>query len=150
MWELDYIESWGVKIQCFWTVVLERILSPLDSKEIQQVHSKGNQSWIFIGRTDKTEAPVSWPHDVKSWDIKDCGTGALQSPPNTTQRLQEDVTVAVPAVSCAHPTTLLLPTQEDSAGTMGLICHVIKPRCAGLDTLVGSTTNGCGLLQPWN
>ena len=52
MWELDYKESWALKNWCFWTVVLENTLqSPLDSKEIQPVHPKGNQSWIFIGRT---------------------------------------------------------------------------------------------------
>ena len=53
MWELDYKESWVQKNWCFWTVVLEKTLeSPLNCKEIQQVHPKGNQSWIFIGRTD--------------------------------------------------------------------------------------------------
>ena len=68
MWELDYKESWAPKNWCFWTVVLEKTLeSPLDCKEIQPVHPKGNQSWIFIGRTDaKAEAPVLWPPDVKS------------------------------------------------------------------------------------
>ena len=69
MWELDHKESWVLKNWCFWTVVLEKTLeSPLDSKEIQQVHPKGNQSWIFIGRTDaETEAPIVWPSDVKNW-----------------------------------------------------------------------------------
>ena len=53
MWELDYKETWALKNWCFWTVVLEKTLeSPLDSKEIQPVHPKGNQSWIFTGRTD--------------------------------------------------------------------------------------------------
>ena len=71
MWELDYKESWTQKNWCFWTVVLEKTLeSPLDYKEIQLVHSKGNQSWIFIGRTDvEAEAPVLWPPDAKSWLI---------------------------------------------------------------------------------
>ena len=71
MWELDYKESWALKIWCFWTVVLEKTLeSPLDCKEIQPVHPKGNQSWIFIGRTDaEAETPTLWPHDVKSWLI---------------------------------------------------------------------------------
>ena len=69
MWELDYKESWAPKNWCFWTVVLEKILeSPLDCKEIQLVNSKGNQSWIFIGRTD-AEAPVLWPPDVQNWLI---------------------------------------------------------------------------------
>ena len=68
MWELDYKESWAPKNRCFWTVVLEKTLeSPLDSKEIQPVHPKGNQSWTFIGRTDtEDEAPTLWPPDVKS------------------------------------------------------------------------------------
>ena len=57
------------KNQCFWTVVLEKTLkSPLDCKEIQQVHPKGNQSWIFVGRTDaEAESPILWPPDVKNW-----------------------------------------------------------------------------------
>ena len=69
MWELDYKESWVPKNWCFWTVVLEKtLLSPLDCKEIQPVHPKGNQSWIFIGRTDaKAEAPILWPPDAKNW-----------------------------------------------------------------------------------
>ena len=68
MWELDYKESWVLKNCCFWTVVLEKILeSPLDSKEIQPVDPKGNQSWIFIGRTDsEAEASILWPPDVKT------------------------------------------------------------------------------------
>ena len=71
MWELDCEESWALKKWCFWTVVLEKILeSPLDCKEIQPVHPKGDQSWVFIGRTDaKVETPILWPPDVKSWLI---------------------------------------------------------------------------------
>ena len=63
MWELDHKEGWALKNWCFWTVVLEKTLeSPLDCKEIQPVHPKGNQSWIFIGRTDaETEIPILWP-----------------------------------------------------------------------------------------
>ena len=69
MWELNHKESWALKNWCLWTVVLEKTLeSPLDCKEIQPVHPKGNQSWIFIGRTDaKAEAPILWPPDGKSW-----------------------------------------------------------------------------------
>ena len=65
MWELDYNESWAPKNWCFWTVVLDKTLeSPLNCKEIQPVHPKGNQSWIFIGRTDvKAEIPTLWPSD---------------------------------------------------------------------------------------
>ena len=69
MWELDYKESWAPKNGCFGTVMLEKTLeSPSDWKEIQPVHPKGNQSWIFIGRTDaKAETPILWPPDVKNW-----------------------------------------------------------------------------------
>ena len=69
MWELDYKESWSLKNWCFWIVVLEKTLeSPLDCKEIHPVHPKGNQSWIFIGRTDaEAEAPTLWPPDAKNW-----------------------------------------------------------------------------------
>ena len=72
MWELDYKESWAPKNWCFWTVVLEKTLkSPLDWKEIQPVHPKGNQSWIFMGRTDaEAETPILWPPDVKNWLIR--------------------------------------------------------------------------------
>ena len=71
MWVLDYEESWALKNWCFWTVVLEKTLeSPLDCKEVQLVHPKGNQSWIFIGRTDaEAETPILWPPDVKNWLI---------------------------------------------------------------------------------
>ena len=69
MWELDYKESWAPKNWCFWTVVLEKTVeSPLDCKEIQPVHPKGDQSWVFIGQTDvKAETPILWPPDVKNW-----------------------------------------------------------------------------------
>ena len=71
MWELDCEESWELKNWCFWTVVLEKSLeSPLDCKEIQPVHSKGDQSWVFIGRTDaEAEIPILWPPHEKSWLI---------------------------------------------------------------------------------
>ena len=69
MWELDCEESWVPKNWCFWTVVLKKTLeSPLDCKEIQPVHPKGNQSWVFIGKTDvETETPVLWLTDEKNW-----------------------------------------------------------------------------------
>ena len=82
MWELDYKESWAQKNWCFWTVVLEKTLeSPLDCKQIQLVHPKGDQSWVFIGRTeDEAETPIFCPPDVNNWLIwkypdagKDCG-----------------------------------------------------------------------------
>ena len=69
MWVLDHKEGWTPKNWCFQTVVIEKTLeSPLDSKEIKPVNSKGNQPWIFTGRTDaEAEAPILWPPDVKSW-----------------------------------------------------------------------------------
>ena len=71
MWELDCEEGWAPKNWCFWTVVLEKNLeSPLDCKEIQPDHSKGNQSWVFTRKTDaKAETPVLWPPRAKSWLI---------------------------------------------------------------------------------
>ena len=69
MWKLDHKESWAQKNWCFWTLVLEKTLkSLLDCKEIKQVHPKGNQSWIFIGRTDdEAVAPILWLPDAKNW-----------------------------------------------------------------------------------
>ena len=69
MWELDYKESWVLKNWCFWTVVLEKTFeSNLDCKEIQLVLSKGNQSWIFIGRTDaEAKSPILWPPNANNW-----------------------------------------------------------------------------------
>ena len=69
MWELDCEESWAPKNWWFWTVVLEKTLeSPLDCKEIQPFHPKGDQSWVFIGRTDaEAETPIFWPPHEKSW-----------------------------------------------------------------------------------
>ena len=78
MWELDFEEGWVPKNWCFWTVVLEKTLeSPLDCKEIQPVHSEGDQPWVFFGRNDdKAETPVLWPPYVKSWLIgKDSNAG---------------------------------------------------------------------------
>ena len=78
MWELDYKESWMPQNWCFWTVVLEKTLeSPLDSKEIHPVNPKGNESWVFTGRSDaKAETPILWPPDAKNWLIwKDSDAG---------------------------------------------------------------------------
>ena len=78
MWELDHKESWVLKNWCFWTVVLEKTLeSPLDCKEIQPIHPNGDQSWVFIGRTDvEAETLILWPPHVKSWLIgKDSEAG---------------------------------------------------------------------------
>ena len=82
MWELDYKENWVLKNWCFWMVLEKALESPLDCKEIQPVHPKGNQSWVFTGRTDvEAETPILWPRDVKSWLISrdpDAGKGWRQ------------------------------------------------------------------------
>ena len=77
MWELDYKESWVLKNWCFWTVLEKTLESPLYCKEIQPVHSKGDQSWVFTGRTDgEAETPILWLPDLKSWLIwKDSDVG---------------------------------------------------------------------------
>ena len=90
MWELDYKESWALKNWCFWTVLLKKTLeSPLDCKEIQPVHPKGNQSWIFIGRTDaEAETPILWLPDVKNWLLRkhpDAGKDLRQEEKGTTE-----------------------------------------------------------------
>ena len=90
MWELDCKESWAPKNWCFWTMILEKTLeSPLDSKEIQPVHPKGDQSWVFIGRTDvEAETPILWPPDAKSWIISkdpDAGKDWGQEEKGTTE-----------------------------------------------------------------
>ena len=75
---IDYKESWALKSWCVWTVVLEKTLeSPLDCKDIQPVHPKGDQSWVFTGRTHaEAETPILWPPDVQSWLIwKDTDAG---------------------------------------------------------------------------
>ena len=90
MRELDYKETWVLKNWCFWTVVLEKTLeSPLDCKEIQPVRPKGDQSWIFIGRTDaEAETPILWPPDVKNGLIlkdPDAGKDWWQEKKGTTE-----------------------------------------------------------------
>ena len=90
IWELDYKESWAPKNWCFWTVVLEKTLeSPLDCKEIQLVHPKGDQSWVFIGRADvEAETPILWLPDVKScliWKDPDAGKDWRQEEKGTTE-----------------------------------------------------------------
>ena len=78
MWDLDYKESWALKNWCVWIVVLEKTLeSPLDCKEIQPVHPKGDQFWVFIGSTNvEAETPILWPPHAKSWLIwKDLDAG---------------------------------------------------------------------------
>ena len=90
MWELDYKESWALKNWYFWTVVLEKTLeSPLDCKEIKPINPKGNQSWIFIGRTDaEAETSILWPPDKKNWLIgkePDAGQDWRQVEKGTTE-----------------------------------------------------------------
>ena len=90
MWELDYKEKWAQKNWCFWTMVLEKTLeSPWDCKEIQPVHPKGDQSWMFIGRTDiEAETQILWPPDGKSWLIwkdPDAGKDWRQEEKGTTE-----------------------------------------------------------------
>ena len=89
-WELDHKESWALKKWWFWTVVLEKTLeNPLNCKEIQAVHPNGNQSWIFIGRTDaEAEIPILWPSDGKNWLIgkdPDAGKDWRQEEKGTTE-----------------------------------------------------------------
>ena len=91
MWELDHKKSWVPKNWCFWTTVLKKTLeSPLDWKEIQLVSPKGNQSWIFIGRTDaKAETSILWPSDVKNWLIwKDPDVGKTEVRRKSLQRMK--------------------------------------------------------------
>ena len=89
MWELDCKESWVPKNWCFWTVMLEKTLeSPLDCKEIQPVHPKGNRSWVFIGRTDaEAETPILWPPDANwlIWKDPDAGKDWGQEEKGTTK-----------------------------------------------------------------
>ena len=90
MWEFDYEESWALKNWCFWTMVLEKTLkSLLDCKEIQPVHPKGNQSWIFIGRTDaEAEALIHWSPYAKNWLLgkdPDAGKDWRQEEKGTTK-----------------------------------------------------------------
>ena len=98
MWELDCEESWAPKNWCFWTVVLEKTLeSPLDCKEIQPVHPTGDQSWVFIGRTDaEAETPILWPPHAKSWLIgkdPDAGRDWGQEEKGTTEDEMASVTL---------------------------------------------------------
>ena len=97
MWELDYKERCVPKNWCFWTVVLEKTLeSSLDCKEIQLVHSKRDQSWVFIGRSEaEAETPILWPPDVKNWLIgkdSDAGKDWRQEEKGTRMRWLDGIT----------------------------------------------------------
>ena len=100
MWKLDNKESWAPKNWCFWTVVLEKTLeSPLDCKEIQPVHPKGDQSWIFIGRTHvEAETPILWLLNAKNWLIGkelDAGKDWRQEEKGTTEGEMDGITDSV-------------------------------------------------------
>ena len=108
MWGLDYKESWVSKNWCFWTVVLEKTLeSPLDCKEIQPIHPKGNQSWIFIERTDPdAETPILWPSDAKNWLIwkdPDAGKGWRQEEKGMTGMRWLDVITESMVMTLSKP-----------------------------------------------
>ena len=156
MWELDYKESWVQKNWCFWTVVLEKTVeSPLDCKEIQLVHPKGNQSWIFTGRTDvKAETRILWPPDVKNWllgNIPDTGKDWRQEKGTTEDemvgwhhRLDGHESEEAPGdghgqgkLACSSPwggkesdTTERLKWTEDFPG--GLVAKTLHSQCRGL------------------
>ena len=120
MWELDYKESWVQKNWCFWTVVLEKTLeNPLDFKEIQPAHPKGDQSWVFIGITGvAAETPIFWPPDAESWLIwkdPDAGNDWRQEEKGTT----EDEMVKWPHRLNGHEFGLT-PGVGDGQG--GLVC----------------------------
>ena len=96
IWVLDYKESWAPKNWCVWTVVLKTLENPLDCKEIKPVHPKGNQSWIFIGRTNaEVETPILWLPDAKNWLIRkdpDAGKDWRQEEKGTTVRWLNGIT----------------------------------------------------------
>ena len=122
MWELDYKESWVPKNLCFWTVVLEKTLeSSLNYKEIQPVHPKGNQSWVFILRTDaEAEAPILWPPDAKGHLIgKDSDAGKDWRHKEKGMRMTEDEMVGRHHRSNRHE---FEQTPGDSEGQGSLAC----------------------------
>ena len=130
MWKLDHKESWAPKNWCFWTVMLEKTLeSSLNCKEIQPVHPKGNQSWLFIGRTDaESETPILWPPDAKNWLIwkdPDAGKDWRQEEKGTTQ----DKMVGWHHRLNRHGFEQIL---GDSEGQGSLACR-IQWRCKELD-----------------
>ena len=121
MWELDHKEGWAPKNWCFWTVVLEKILeNPLDSKKIKSVHPKGNQHWIFTGRTDaEADTAVLWSPDVKSWLIgKDPDAGKDRG--QEGKRVAEDEMVEWHHQLNGHESE---QTLEDGDGQGGLGCR---------------------------
>ena len=120
MWQLDYKESWAPKNWCFWTVALEKTLeSPFDCKESKPVNPKGNQSWIFIGRTDaEVEASIHWPPNVKSWLTgKDPDAGKYWR--QKEKQMMEDDMVGWHHWLNEHE---LEQTLEDAEGQGSLVC----------------------------
>ena len=120
LWELEYKESWGLQNWCFWTVVLEKTLkTPLDNKEIQPAHPKGNQSWIFIRRTDvEAETSILWPPDMQNWLIgKDPDAGK--------DWRQEEGTTEDEMVGWHHQLNghEFVQTPEEREGQGSLVCY---------------------------
>ena len=147
MWELDYKESWVLKNWCFWTVVLEKTLeSPLDWKEIKPVNPKGNQSWIFIGRTDvEAETPILWPPDAKNWLIgKDPDAGK-------DWRREEKGTIEDQMVGEHHRLNGHEFEQAQGAGDGqgNLVCHSLPERKKSDKTELLNWTVNTIKLQTW-
>ena len=123
-WQLEYREWWEPKNWCFWTLVLEKTLeSPLDWKEIQPIRPKGNQSWIFIGRTDaEAETPILWPPDVKNWLIgkdPDAGKDWRQEEKGTEEDKMDGITDLM-AMSLSKLQEMVMDREAGQAAVHGV------------------------------